>query len=54
MNKFKTFENLINSNINDFDDIRLVGTEIAKNIIEYFKNEQNLKIITKLLQLLDK
>lgn len=54
MNKFKTFENLINSNINDFDDIRLVGTEIAKNIIEYFKNEQNLKIFKNLQQLLDK
>ena len=54
MNKFETFENLINSNINDFNDIRLVGTEIAKNIIEYFKNEQNLKIFNKLQQLLEK
>jgi len=52
MNKFKTFENLINSNINDFNDIRLVGSEIAKNIVEYFKNEQNIKIITKLQLLL--
>lgn len=52
MNKFETFENLINSNIEDFNDIKLVGTETAKNIVDYFKNEQNLKIFNKLLNIL--
>ena len=52
MDKFKTFEDLIKANIEDFNDIKLVGIETAKNVVEYFKNEHNLYVVNKLINLI--
>lgn len=42
---FKTLEELKNANLEDIISIDGIGDKMAKNIYEYFKNEENLNII---------
>ena len=46
--KYKTLDNLINTNLEELIRINDIGEVIAKNIVEYFKNEENISIINKL------
>ncbi len=48
--RFKTLEKLINVNMSDLMSIPGVGPEAAKSIIEFFKNDENQKIIQRLLE----
>lgn len=47
-NKFRSIDNIINSNIEDFLNIYEIGDKIALSIYNYFKNENNLKLINDL------
>ncbi|WP_206202386.1 NAD-dependent DNA ligase LigA [Thermodesulfobacterium sp. TA1] len=47
--KFKTLENLMNSSMADLMTVEGVGYEVAKSIVEFFRNEQNRAIIKRLL-----
>jgi len=46
--KYKNIDNLINVDANELIEINDIGGIIANSIIEYFNNEENLKIINKL------
>lgn len=43
--KFKTFENFKNATFEDLVEIKDIGDVVANSILEYFKNEKNLKLI---------
>lgn len=45
---FGNLENLKNAKVNDLINIKDVGETIANNIVEYFKNEDNLNLLDKL------
>ncbi len=47
--KFKTLEKLMNASMSDLLSIPGVGYEGAKSIVEFFKNEENKKIIQRML-----
>ena len=47
--KFKSLDNLINANYEDLIEIQDVGPIIAESIVEYFKNDNNIKIIRDLI-----
>lgn len=47
-NRFKTFKNLLNATKQELVEMQDIGEVIADCIIEYFKNENNLKIIKQL------
>lgn len=49
--KFENIENIINATIDDFKNINDVGDVLALSIYEYFRDENNLKIINKLISL---
>ena len=49
--QFKNIDNLINSKEEELTNISDIGEIIAKSIIEYFKNEENINIINKLKEL---
>jgi len=46
--KYKTLDNLMNANIEELVSINDIGEIIASSIYEYFKDEENIKIINKL------
>lgn len=48
---FKTLDNLINSKEEELTNINDIGEIIAKSIIDYFNNEENINIINKLKEL---
>jgi len=48
--KFKTLNNLINSKFEELIDIKDIGEVVANSIIEYFKNEKNIRLIELILQ----
>lgn len=45
---YKNIDNLMNASIEELTDINDVGPIIAKSIMEYFSNEDNIRIINKL------
>ena len=47
-NKFSSFEELKNASLETLSEIDGVGDKIAVSIYEYFRNEYNLKLISKL------
>uniref|UniRef100_A0A7V5XH48 DNA ligase n=1 Tax=Thermodesulfobacterium geofontis TaxID=1295609 RepID=A0A7V5XH48_9BACT len=47
--KFKNLDKLMNASMADLLSIPGVGYEVAKSIVEFFKNEENLKIIQRML-----
>ncbi|MCS7165612.1 MAG: NAD-dependent DNA ligase LigA [Candidatus Calescibacterium sp.] len=50
--KFKNIQELMNSTIGDLTSIEGIGKEIATQIIQYFKNPENIKLIQKLKQVM--
>lgn len=48
--RFKTLDKLMNASMSDLLGIPGVGFEVAKSIVEFFKNEENRKIIQRLLE----
>ena len=48
---FKTLDNLINTTEEELTNINDIGSIIAKSIIDYFNNEENINIINKLKEL---
>ncbi len=46
--KYKNIENLINSNYDDLMQTEDVGNVIAKSVVDYFSNENNIKMIDQL------
>lgn len=46
--KYKNMDSLINSNEEDLFNIENVGPIIVKNIIDYFSNKENIKLINEL------
>ncbi len=48
---YKTLDNLMNASYEELVNISDIGDIIAKSIINYFSNEDNKNIITKLKQL---
>ena len=49
--KFDNIDNLINTDFDTLNNIKDIGDIIAQNIIDYFKNEENLKIINELKEI---
>ena len=49
--KYKTMDNLINSTKEDLSNIRDIGDISADSIIDYFKDESNIKLINELKEL---
>jgi len=47
--KFKSLDKLMNASMTDLLNIPGVGYEVAKSIVEFFKNENNRQIINRLL-----
>ena len=47
--KYKTLKNIQNASIQDLQTVKDIGEVIAKNIFNYFKNEDNLKQINELI-----
>ena len=47
-NRFTTIESLINADQKDLLDISSVGPKIATNLITYFENQSNKRVISKL------
>lgn len=47
---FKTLQNLMQANVGDLTKIKDVGEVIANNIVDYFHDENNIKLIQDLLQ----
>ena len=45
---YKNIDNLMNTNYEELSKINDVGDIIAKSVIEYFQNEENIEIINKL------
>lgn len=43
MNKFKSIDNIVKASFEELVDTSDVGEITAQNIIDYFKNEDNLK-----------
>ncbi len=48
---YLTLDNLMNAEFNDLKNIKDIGGIIAKSIIEYFKNVENIKIINELKEI---
>ncbi len=48
--KFKNINNLMNAELNELNDIFIIGEKSAKNIFDFFKNEKNIKIINQLIE----
>ena len=46
--QFKTMDNLINATYEELNSINDIGDIIAKSIVEYFKDEDNITLINKL------
>lgn len=49
--KYKTLDNIMNANLEDLTNIYDIGSIIANNIYDYFKNENHLKLIANLRDL---
>ncbi len=49
--KFDNIDNLINTDFDTLNNIKDIGDIIAQNIVDYFKNEENLKIINELKEI---
>ena len=49
--KYKTLDNLINATTEELKEINDIGEIIANSIYEYFKDEENIKLINKLKEL---
>ncbi|MDF2953251.1 MAG: NAD-dependent DNA ligase [Thermodesulfobacterium sp.] len=47
--KFKSLEKLMNASLTDLLSIPGIGYEVAKSIVEFFKNEENRKMIQRML-----
>ncbi len=47
--KFKTLDKLMNASVSDLLSIPGVGYEVAKSIVDFFKNEENRKMIQRML-----
>lgn len=48
---YKTLDNLMTKTIDDLTEIQDVGNVIAESIVEFFKNEENIKMIEELKEL---
>ena len=48
---FQNIDNLMNANFDDLVNINEIGNIIAKSVYDYFKSEENIKIINKLKKL---
>ena len=46
--KFKNIDDLINASYDDFISVYEIGDKIAQSLVDYFNNEENLKIIKNL------
>jgi len=46
--RFKTMDRLIEADIDDLMEINEIGEKIAQSVVEFFKEEHNLKVIEKL------
>ena len=49
--QYKTIDNLINTSYDELINMNDIGPIIAQNIIDYFKEEKNIKIINELKEL---
>ena len=49
-NRFKTLENLMKATEEDLLKVPEVGPEVAKSVVEFFRNPENRKVIEKLLK----
>ena len=49
--KYKTLDNLMNATTEELKEINDIGEIIANSIYEYFKDEENIKLINKLKEL---
>ena len=49
--EFKTMDNLMNASFDDLMNIKDIGVEIAKYVVEFFSDEKNLKLIEELKQI---
>jgi len=47
--KFKSLDKLMNASMTDLLSIPGIGYEVAKSIVDFFKNEENLKMIQRML-----
>jgi DNA ligase (NAD+) len=46
--KYKNIDQLINANFEDLISIKGIGKEVAKSIIDFFKEPENIELINKL------
>jgi DNA ligase (NAD+) len=46
--KYKNIDQLINANLEDLISIKGIGKEVAKSIIDFFKEPENIELINKL------
>lgn len=46
--KYKNIDQLINANFEDLMSIKGIGKEVAKSIIDFFKEPENIELINKL------
>ena len=46
--KYKNIDNLINANYDELNNIKDIGPILAKNIVDYFSDEENIKLINNL------
>ena len=49
--QYKNIDNIINATFEELNNINDIGPIIAKNIVEYFNNEDNIKLINDLKEL---
>lgn len=49
--KYKNLENIMNASYEELIEIKDIGPTLGKNIFEFFKDEKNLELITKLKNL---
>jgi DNA ligase (NAD+) len=49
--RYRTMENLMNTNFDDLQEIDEVGPKIAKSVVDFFNDEENKSIINELFEL---
>ena len=49
--RFGNIDSIINSSYDDLVSVRDIGTVIAKSVVEYFSNEDNIKLISSLKEI---
>ena len=49
--RFSNIDSIMNSSYEDLVSVRDIGTVIAKSVVEYFSNEDNIKLISALKEI---